>query len=78
VQHRELVLDPIGAVRRIRAHFSDAPGPVAEDAMSRWLAENPWSRRPVHSLADFGLQAGEVRERFDAYVQRFGVEAEAT
>ena len=47
--------------------------------MRAHLAASPQGRHGRHdyALADFGLEAGLVRERFARYVERFGVPEEA-
>src|SRR5208337_2828650 len=63
VRYRELVRDPMGAVRRIYQHFELKLTPAAETAMGRFLAENPQGKDGVHrySLEEFGLDPVEER-----------------
>ena len=72
---REVLADPIAAVRRIYAHFGFAWTPAGESAMRRWHAENPQGKHGEHrySAAEYGLDADEMDERFAGYVARFDV-----
>lgn len=75
VAYTDLVRDPVGTVEAVYRHFelpwteAAHEAVVAEDAASR-----SGQRRPAHSyaLADFGLGAAEVDERFAAYTARYG------
>jgi hypothetical protein len=74
VHYDELLADPLKQVRRISA-FLDAPlPPAAERATLAFLAENPQHRHGTHryALADFGLEAEQVRRRFAAYREAQG------
>ena len=75
--YRELMRDPIGAVRAAYARFGEALAPEAEAAMRAHLVASPKGRHGEHryGLADFGLSEGEVRERFARYDERFGGDA---
>ncbi|MFO0691375.1 MAG: sulfotransferase [Myxococcota bacterium] len=76
VQYRDLVRDPIGELRRIHAFAELEWSAASEQRAKRWLAENPQHKYGTHryGLADFGLDAEELRARFKAYRERFGVE----
>jgi len=76
VQYRDLVRDPIGELRRIHAFADLEWSPASEARAKRWLVENPQHKYGTHryGLADFGLDADELRARFRAYRERFGVE----
>ncbi|PWU20972.1 MAG: sulfotransferase [Candidatus Rokuibacteriota bacterium] len=73
VRYRELGGDPIGTVRKVYAHFGIPFTTVAETRMSRHLAETPKDKHGAHvySLAQFGLDADEERERYREYRERF-------
>ena len=79
VRYRELVRDPMAAVRRIYEHFELKLTPAAETAMQRFLAENPQGKGGVHrySLEEFGLDPAEERRRFQSYLDYFGIEPES-
>ena len=78
VQYRDLVRDPVATV----AAIYDATGAALDDgaaaAMRAYMAANPQGRFGAHryDLADYGLDAGEIDERFAGYVERYGVEPE--
>jgi hypothetical protein len=71
----EFVRDPVRGVRDIYAHFGEELSPEAEVAMRTHLDRNPRGKHGRHSysLEDFGLRREAVRERFAAYVERFGI-----
>jgi hypothetical protein len=74
VAYTDLVTDPVGTVESVYRHFGlpwtdeVRAAVAAEDAASR-----SGSRVPSHryALADFGLSAAEVDERFAAYTARY-------
>jgi hypothetical protein len=78
VHHHELVEDPLGTVRRLYAHFDLGLGAPAEARMRQHLAESPRDRNGTHaySLAAFGLDPDDLRRRFKAYGEHFGIRAE--
>jgi len=79
LQYRELVRDPIGAVRRAYAHFGREVTPVHERRMKAWMRDNPSDKHGRHryTLEQFGLDAERERRRFSAYRERFSVPAES-
>lgn len=79
LQFSDFVRDPIAAVRGAYDHFGDTLSDDAEAAMRRHLEQRPRDKYGTHrySLDDFGIDAGEVRERFSRYVDRFSVPQEA-
>lgn len=78
LHYRDLMRDPIEAVRRTYARFDETLSAEAEAAMRAHLAASPQGRYGAHAYrpADFGLEPGLVRERFARYVERFGVPEE--
>ncbi|HEY2773335.1 MAG TPA: sulfotransferase [Candidatus Binatia bacterium] len=78
VPFRETVTDPAGAVGRVYAHFGIDYAPETETALRTWHRDHPQHKHGEHrySAADFGLEAGAMRERFSSYIERFGIEAE--
>jgi len=76
--YRQVIADPLEAVRRIYDHCGLALGAEAQAAMRSWLrsAVNLDRPRPSYELADYGLDAGLQRERFAHYTNRFGIEPE--
>ena len=76
---QELVRDPVGAIKRMYAHFGFALSAEAERRMQAWHAANPQGKHGGHhyTAAEFGLSEGEIGERFAPYMQHFGVIKEA-
>ena len=75
VQYPDLVADPIAVVRGIYEWEGTEYTPAAEAAMRAYTVNNEQGRfgRHEYSLEPFGLDAGELAERFAPYVERFGV-----
>jgi len=64
----------MGVVAAVYAAFDLRPGAGVEDAMRAWLEHN---RQGVHgehryTLEEYGLSAGDVRERFRDYIDAYG------
>jgi len=76
---REVLADPIAAVKRVYSHFGFEWTSAGEGAMRRWHSENPRGKHGEHRYhaSDYALDADEMDERFAAYRARFGVEREA-
>lgn len=74
VAYRQLVVDPIAAVRPIYEQRGQPLSARAEAAMRRWIAANPQHRHGAHryDLAGFGLTGDEVDVAFARYTARFG------
>ncbi|GAA1958377.1 sulfotransferase [Amycolatopsis minnesotensis] len=69
VRYEDFVADPIGTVEGAYRHFGLPLSTEARDAMTAvHAASRSGERKPVHryDLADFGLSAEEVDERFPA------------
>lgn len=75
---QEIAGDPVGAVRRLYAHFGRELDETAGRRMRAWLVRNPPDRHGGHrtDAERFGLGEDEVAERFAAYRERFGIERE--
>ena len=71
--HDDFVRDGLRAIERIYDHFERALTTDTRTAMEATLARNPRHRHGAHeySLENYGLTAGDVRERFTAYADRF-------
>lgn len=78
VQYTDLVRDPAGTVASIYAATGADLSPTAASAMEAHVRENPKGKFGSHTydLADFGIDAAEIRERFSGYVDRYGVPSE--
>jgi hypothetical protein len=75
---REVLADPVAAVRRIYAHFDL---PLSEEADRRFLAwkqENPRGKHGEHRYGaeDFGITEAAINDRFAAYISHFSVDRE--
>jgi Sulfotransferase family len=75
VQYPDLMADPIAVVRDIYEWEGTEFTPAAEKAMREYMADHAQDKfgRHTYSLERFGLDATELRERFEPYVDRFDV-----
>lgn len=78
VQYDDLMRDPVGTVESIYRVFDDGGAgldPEPRAAMTAYVAAHPKDSLGVHGydLAAFGLDAGNLRERFSGYVDRYDV-----
>jgi hypothetical protein len=73
VVYDDFSADPIATVRGIYGRFDIALTSATETRMRRFLAESPKEKYGPHeySLAQFGLDLEEERERYRAYRERF-------
>ncbi|HAC78795.1 MAG TPA: sulfotransferase [Deltaproteobacteria bacterium] len=73
VDYRELVRDPLAAVRKIYTHFGIDWCPEAAERMTEFLARNPKDKHGKHSYAleQFGLDREQEEERYRSYAERF-------
>jgi hypothetical protein len=78
VHYRDFVCDPVATVEQIYGHFGESLTDEAAAGMRSHLAAHPQGRHGAHAytLDDFGLDVRVVRDRFAAYVERFGIEEE--
>lgn len=78
VSYQELIRDPMAVVRGIYRHFDRELSADAENAMDRFIAENPKDKRGAHlySLEQFGLDPALEREKFRKYTDYFDVVTE--
>jgi hypothetical protein len=76
--YRQIVSRPLDAVRTVYQHCGLVLDPEAEQRMRDWLRTAANVRRPIrdYKLAQFGLDARLLRERFAAYTDTFGIELE--
>jgi hypothetical protein len=75
VQYADLVCDPVETVGQIYEATGSQLDAGAADAMAAYVAANPKGKFGTHryDLGEFGLDAGEVAERFAGYVERYDV-----
>jgi hypothetical protein len=73
VSHDEFVSDAVGVAKRVYAHFGLPLTPAALAAFEKHAADNPRAKHGRHEydLAAFGLSEARVRDRFQAYQERF-------
>jgi hypothetical protein len=78
VHYADLVRDPVGTVADIYGALGEPLGDPARAAMTDYVDAHPKGQFGAHTydVASFGLNAGELRERFSAYVARYDIPAE--
>ena len=78
VHYADLVADPAGTVARVYAACGDELTDDAHAAITNYAERNPKGRFGAHryDLAEYGLAASEIRERFAAYSGRYDVPEE--
>src|SRR5215469_12939724 len=78
LNYRQIVARPVEAVRAVYRHCDLVLTEAAEASMRSWLRAAANARRPWrnYQLAEFGLDAHLLRERFAPYTDTFGVEIE--
>lgn len=75
VQYADLVRDPVATVAGIYDATGSALSESAARAMAGYVAANPKGKFGAHryDLREFGLDAGEIADRFAGYVEHHGV-----
>jgi hypothetical protein len=76
LHYRQVVSAPVEAVNRLYRHCGLTLSPEAEQRMQVWLARPRRRPRRTYSLAEFGLDAACLQDRFARYVKTFDVSAE--
>ena len=78
LNYRQIVSSPLDAVRAVYRHCDLELSAEAEQRMRSWLLTPVNARRPPrdYKLAEFGLDAHLLRERFRSYTDTFGIEIE--
>ncbi len=75
--YRQVLSSPMDAVRAVYRHCGLELTAQAERRMQAWLRSSANVRAPRHyELADFGLDAHQLRERFASYTNTFDLEIE--
>jgi len=79
VQFQDYMADPFATIRSIYAHWDADLTPDVEARMRAFLADHGREKHGVfrYSLADAGLEEGELRERARRYTEYFDIPAEA-
>ncbi|MFN7142315.1 MAG: sulfotransferase family protein [Myxococcota bacterium] len=73
IDYRELLVDPVGAARRVHAHFGLPWSEGLEARLTAFVANNGQRRHGdnPYSPEDFGQTAAGIDARFEAYRARF-------
>jgi hypothetical protein len=73
MRYRDLVGDPVGAVRDLYAHFDLGWSDELESSLHHHAAVHKQNRFGEHkySLEEFGLEPGPIRDRMGHYLARF-------
>lgn len=76
VLYADLVADPVAVIERLCARLGLPWSDETRARLATWHAEHPRHRdgRHRYGARDFGLEPGELAERFGAYRQRFGLD----
>ena len=79
VQYADLVTDPIATVTSIYSACGDELDDLGATAIGNYVAAHPKGQFGAHryDVAEFGLDAGELAERFGAYIDRYDVPRES-
>ncbi len=78
LQFREVLADPVGAVKRIYTHFGLAYSDTTQSRFEAHSFENPRGKHGAHQyrMEDFGITEKAVHERYAAYIEHFQIERE--
>jgi hypothetical protein len=79
VRYHDLIADPLGAVKRLYAHFGYPYTEEFEARAERWLKENPQNKHGAHryNLEQFGLDRRMIDDRFSWYCTRHQIPSES-
>jgi hypothetical protein len=80
VQYADLVRDPLPTVEDLYAACGEDLDAGAREAMTSYVNAHPKTEFGTHGydLAEFGLDGGELAERFAGYVDRYDVAIESS
>lgn len=75
IQFEEVIADPVAVLEGVYERFGMPWSDDVERRMRSFLADNPRGKHGAHKyeLDDFGLQLGEIRERFGSYCEKYDV-----
>ena len=78
VQHRELVTDPKGTIRRVYDWLDLELAPTVEQTIFTWQEANTMGAKGTHrySAEQFGLRVDQIRSDYDFYIRHFDVAVE--
>ena len=70
---KDIVADPVAAVRRVYEHGGMDFGPASEAAVAGWWAANPSDKHGHHryELADYGLTREQVETVYADYIEAY-------
>lgn len=73
MRFKDLVADPVAAVKGIYEHYGLDFTPEAEAGVNRWWRENPADKHGKHSyqLSDYDLTEAEIREVYADYIDTY-------
>lgn len=73
MRYKDLVRDPVGAVRDVYDHFGWAFTGATARGIRRWLADNPADKhgKRRYSLEEFGLTEDDIREVYADYIEEY-------
>lgn len=76
ISYRDFVVDPIGTVHSIYAHYAIPMSDETSNAMRNWLAENPQGKHGKHaySAEEFGITDAQIRNAFADYIAEHELE----
>jgi Sulfotransferase family len=75
IQFEEVLADPVGVLLRAYERFDMPWSDDIERRMRSFLADNPRGKHGAHqyALEDFGIDIGQVRDRFDHYCRAYDI-----
>ncbi len=78
VHYADLMVDPIGAMRKLYKQLGDEFTPEAESGIQAWVDDNPQDKfgRHEYKLAQYGLSKEQLEPMFERYLSRYDVARE--
>jgi hypothetical protein len=78
LHYKDLIADPLAAVRQIYKHFGDELTPEAEASMTRWLKDHAHGAHEKHrySAAQYGVSDEQITSELSDYIAAFNVPVE--
>jgi len=75
IHFEDVIADPVATLRQAYERFEMPWSDEAERRMRSFLADNPRGKHGAHryELGDFGLELGEIRERFGTYCETYAI-----
>ena len=74
LRFKDIIADPVAAVRSVYAHAGMDFGDEAQAAVSNWWAANPSDKHGQHKyeLAEYGLTREQVESVYSDYIETYG------